>query len=196
MRLIGGIALATGLVEASMVFLPVLAVAAFGVDESTASFMLMPLVGALIAGSVAAGFALDRVGPKPVVLVGLALVVTGLGLFATLPLAPATFYAAGVCVGFGLSSLLGAPLRFLALAEAGEARRGMSQGFLTLCLSAGRMLGAALIGGITASATTAIAGYRLAMLYLACAAAVAVAASLGLRAPTPRAGRTDARVRT
>lgn len=181
MRLVGGIALATGLVEASMVFLPILAVTAFGVSESTASFMLLPLVAALIAGSLIAGRMLDRVGPRPVVQCGLLLIVTGLVLFATLTLVPWSFYAAGLCIGFGLSSLLGAPLRFITLQEAGESLRGTSQGLLTIFLSGGRMVGAALIGGVVASESAAVSGYRHAMLYLAFACAAAVAMSLGLR---------------
>ncbi|MGD8339626.1 MAG: MFS transporter [Gammaproteobacteria bacterium] len=181
MRIICALGLATGLVEASMVFLPTLAVSALDVSPSRASFMLLPLVAALIAGSVLAGATLDRVGVKPVVLGGMALTVLGLCLFSLLPLGTATFYAAGITVGLGLSSLLGAPLRYAALEEGGASERGASQGLLTVCLSVGRLFGSSVTGGIAAGAASSVLGYRRAMLVIAIAGAVALVASLRLR---------------
>lgn len=181
MRVVGTLALATGFVEAGILFLPSLAVTAFGVEASTASFMLLPLVAAVIVGSVIAGRLLDRVGAKPVIQAGMGLTVVGLVLFGVVPLAPASFYAAGFCVGFGLASLLGAPLRFVALEEGGAAGRGASQGLLTVGLAGGRMLGAALIGGIAGSDALETAGFRRAMLAIAVACAVSLFASAWLR---------------
>ncbi len=181
MRIIGILGLATGLVEASMVFLPTLAVAALDVSASRASFMLLPLILALIAGSVIAGRALDRFGARPVIQAGMACTIAGLLLFAMLPLATSSFYAAGLAVGFGLSSLLGAPLRYVALEVGGETHRGASQGLLTVCLGTGRLFGASMTGGIAATAAAAAAGYRQAMLLIAIACCVALAASFRLR---------------
>lgn len=182
LRIVGVIAAATGLVEAGMVFLPLLSVEAFGVEPSTASFMLLPLVAALIAGSLAAGWLLDRVGAKPVIQIGLAITAIGLFLFVRRPLELAWFYAAGFSVGLGLAGLLGAPLRFVVLQEAGETRRGAGQGLLTLFLSVGRMSGAAAIGAVVATGATELEGYRYALLLLACVAAAAAVASTALRA--------------
>ena len=181
MRIVGVLAIATGLVEASMVFLPSLAVRALDVTASRASFMLLPLIAALIAGSLIAGRVLDRVGPRPVIQFGMACTTAGLLLFALLPLATPTFYAAGLAVGFGLASLLGAPLRYVALREAGEAGRGASQGLLTICLSSGRLFGASLTGGVAASAAVAVTGYRRSMLLIAIACGVSLLATLWLR---------------
>lgn len=151
LRTIGAIGIAVGGVEAAMVFLPALAVAAFAVDAASASFMMLPLVLTLIAGAPAAGWLLDKVGPRPVIQVGLVATAAGLILFGVTSLGLAQFYAAGMLVGLGLAALLGAPLRYVVLAEAGEARRGAGQGFLTLSLGAGRLLGAAVIGALAAS---------------------------------------------
>lgn len=181
MRIIGLLGIATGLVEASMVFLPTLAVSALDVEPSRASFMLMPLVAALIAGSIVAGRVLDRVGAKPVIQAGMALTVLGLLLFYFLPNGTANFYFAGIAVGFGLSSLLGAPLRFAALEEGGESGRGASQGLLTVSLSVGRLFGASLTGGVAAAATVAVTGYRSAMLVIAIAGSLSLFASGWLR---------------
>jgi MFS family permease len=138
----------------------------------------------LIAGSLLAGRALDRVGPRPVIQVGLFCTVTGLLLFALLPLAMASFYIAGLAVGFGLASVLGAPLRYVALREGGDSGRGASQGLLTICLSSGRLFGASLTGGMAASTAVAATGYRRAMLLIAIACTVALLATPWLRNET------------
>lgn len=193
MRIIAALALATGLVEASMVFLPTLAVTAFGVDPSRASFMLLPLVLALIVGSVLAGRLLDRIGAKPVIQLGMTATICGLLLFALLRLDMLGFYVAGIVIGFGLASLLGAPLRYVALEEGGETNRGASQGLLTVCLSTGRLFGASLTGGVAASAAVAVSGYRRAMISIAVACVAALIASAWLRRRQPdgsRAGRS------
>lgn len=181
MRMIGILGIATGLVEASMVFLPTLAVSALSVAPETASFMLLPLVFAMIAGSTVAGRVLDKVGAKPVLQTGMALTVTGLLLLSLLPLGSVSFYAGGLTIGLGLASLLGAPLRFAALEEGGAARRGASQGLLTICVSTGRLFGASLTGGIAAGASGAVTGYRRAMLIIAMAGTVALLTSSWLR---------------
>src|SRR5690606_38832418 len=139
LRAVAAIAVAAGLVEAGMVFLPALAVAAFDVEASTASLMMLPLVLTLIVGAPAAGQLLDRIGPRPVIQAGLLLTVAGLVVLGRAPLGLAGFYAGGALVGLGLASLLGAPLRYVVLQEAGPARRGAGQGLLTLLLSMGQL---------------------------------------------------------
>jgi len=166
-----------------MIFVPTLAVAALDVTASRASFMLIPLVLALIAGSVVAGRCLDRFGARPVIRVGMGFMIIGLLLFAFLPLATGSFYTAGLAIGFGLSSLLGAPLRYVALEAGGEQDRGASQGLLTVCLSTGRLFGLSLTGGIAAVAAASVAGYRQAMLVFAVACTLALLATTGLRGP-------------
>ena len=192
MRVIACLSIATGLVEATMVFLPTIAVEALNASPSRASFMLLPLVVALIVGSIAAGSALDRFGARPVIQFGIALTTVGLVLFALLPLNATSFYMAGLTVGFGLASLLGAPLRFVALEEGGADARGASQGLLTVCLGSGRLFGASMTGGVAAGAAAEVAGYRQAMLVVAVACAMAAVASLWLR-PRPAERSEDAR---
>lgn len=188
LRIVGSIALAAGLVEAGMVFLPNIAVRGIGVDPTTASLMLLPLVLTLTIGAPLAGSMLDRVGAKPVIQAGLALTTLGLALFAWLPLDTTSFYLAGGVIGFGLSSLLGAPLRFVTLQEAGDARRGAGQGLLTLCVSVGQLVGAAIVGGVVGSSATELGGYRHALLTLAIACLLALMLSAALRGRVSAAG--------
>jgi MFS family permease len=190
LRVVGAIALAAGLVEAGMVFLPDLAVLGFGVPTPTASLMMLPLVATLLVGAPAAGLLLDLIGPRAVVQGGLILTIAGVGLFALLPLTVASFYAGGATIGLGLSGLLGAPLRYITLQEAGTQRRGAGQGLLTLCLSVGQLLGAALIGGVVDSSASALDGYRAALLIVAGLCTAALLLSPILR---PRAAMVTAR---
>jgi MFS family permease len=75
------------------------------------------------------------------------------------------------------------------LQEAGAERRGAGQGLLTLCVSIGQLLGAAIVGGIVGSSATEIGGYRHALLTLAGGCAVALVLSAALRGRVA-AGRT------
>jgi len=163
-----------------MVFLPEIAVLGFGVSSSSASLMMLPLVLTLAVGAPIAGQLLDRNGARPVIQGGLMLTIVGLALYAWLPLNLGGFYAAGAAIGFGLSALLGAPLRYVTLQEAGPERRGAGQGLLTLCVSVGQLLGAAIVGGVVGSSTTELGGYRHALLTLAVACAVALVLSRSL----------------
>ena len=181
LRVVGAIAVAAGLVEAGMVFLPDFAVTGFGVATSAASLMMLPLVVTLIVGAPLAGYLLDLIGPKVILQGGLLLTIVGLASFALLPLTLASFYAAGAVIGLGLSGLLGAPLRYITLQESGDRRKGAGQGLLTLFLSIGQVVGAALIGGVVASSASELGGYRSALLAVAIVCAVALLASIALR---------------
>jgi len=181
LRVAGAIALAVGGVEAGMVFLPDMAVLNFGIDAASASLTMLPLVLTLAVGAPLAGWLLDHIGPRSVVQLGLALTISGLLLFALLPLDWPSFYLSGALVGFGLSALLGAPLRYIVLHEAGDERRGAGQGLLTLSVSIGQLVGAAAIGGIVGSASGALPGYRYSLLAVAAACAVALVLSASLR---------------
>lgn len=186
LRVVGAIALAAGAVEAGMVFLPDVAVQGLGVDPSRASFMMLPLVLTLAVGAPVAGRLLDGLGALPVLRGGLALTVAGLALFAFAPLHLTSFYAAGAVIGLGLSSLLGAPLRYLTLQEAGDERRGAGQGLLTLSLGVGQLVGGAVIGGVVGSASDVLGGYRHALLLVAGACAIALVLSAALRGRVSR----------
>ena len=155
-----------GLIEAAMVFIPALAIALFNIEKSTASFMLLPLILALAFGAPTAGRMLDRVGVKPVIFTGLLLLAIGLLLFGFTASNIVMFYVSGALVGLGLSSLLGAPLRYLMLAEAGKDERGASQSLLTIFTSSGQLVGGALIGAIAASSAIPANGYQKAIIVL------------------------------
>lgn len=172
-----------GVVEATFIFFSDLAVAAFSVDSSTASFMLLPLVGAVAVGSPAMGRLLDRVGSRAVILAGTALQTAGLALIVALPASRAAFYGGSVAIGLGLAALLGSALSYILLEESTAEERTVVQGLNTLSLGVGQLLGGAVIGAVAASASGPAGGYGPAF------AVVAVVSGLGLVLATALRGR-------
>lgn len=187
--LAGLLAAGAGMTEAAFIFLPGLAVSAFGVSSSSASFMLLPLVVAVTIGSPVAGRLLDRVGSRAIVLAGTAALTAGLAWVAALPAERAAFYGGSVLIGLGLSALLGSALSYILLGEAHEAERTISQGIITLFISVGQLVGAAFIGAVAASAAADVRGYALALAVIAGINAALFLAALALKG---RAAEQDA----
>ncbi len=149
-----------GLGEASLVFMPSLAVAALGVTSGTASFLLMPVVLAMSVGSPLAGRMLDRFGSRTVILVGVAIMTVGMFTLSQTANVLAMFIISGVLIGIGLSALLGAPIRYVTLNETTAAERSAAQGLVNTFTSVGQLLGSAVVGAVAASATVPGDGYR------------------------------------
>lgn len=181
------LAFGAGLGETVIVYLPTLATASLGVTASRASFLLLPIVLAMTVGSPSVGRALEHTGTRALVVTGLAILVAGLAWFATGAGTVSGFIWAGALLGLGLSGLLGAPLRFILLNEAPPGERAAAQGFLTLFIGLGQLLGGALVGAVAASAGGGAHGYRAALLATAVAEAGLLLLAFGLR------GRTEER---
>ncbi len=158
--LANALAFGAGVVEGSMVFIPALLVAAFAVSKSAASFMLLPVVATLSVGAPLFGRMLDRVGSKVVILLGTAMATMGMGLLGFVPLTMGSFYIAAVLIGFGLSALLGAPLRYIMLSEAPPQERASAQALISVMTKVGQMIIGAIIGAVAASLGGGVTGYR------------------------------------
>lgn len=173
--------LGAGLGEAAVVFVPKLLTAAFGVTESTASFMLLPVVLAMAVGAPVAGRLLDRYGSRVVVLAGNALLALGMVMVALLSINQVSFYISAILVGLGLSTLLGAPLRYIMLGESSASERASAQGALTLFSSTGQLAGGALVGAVAASKGGGVGGYQEAYMVVGVLAVVLVVLAFGLK---------------
>ncbi|GIK72847.1 MAG: MFS transporter [Chloroflexota bacterium] len=184
LRLASGIAFGAGLGEVAVLFLPSLAVAAFAVSESQASFMLLPLVVALFIGSPVAGRLLDKIGSRMVIIGGTALLTAGMLLLWLLGVNLVAYYVAGVLVGLGLSSLLGAPIRYIMLNEVGVDDRAAAQAVATVFTSVGQLVGAASVGAVVASMGGGVSGYSAAYLTIGVVALLLTVLAFGLK---PRA---------
>ncbi len=171
-----------GMGEASLVFMPSLAVVSlFGVGESQASYLLMPVVVAMAFGSPLVGRLLDRFGSKWVILSGTGILTAGLALLSLASQSLAMFISSGALIGLGLSALLGAPLRYIMLNEAGQAEKSAAQGVVSLFTSVGQLVGSALIGAVIASGNGTAQGYQEGFLAMAGSSLVMFIISFALK---------------
>jgi len=175
------IAAGVGTVESGSVFFPALAVAALGVSESTAAWLMLPSVLTMTIASPLVGKATHAVGCKLIVMLGLMLVFVGVLIYGLVDLTVFWFIVGGMIGGFGLAGLLGAPLRIILLNEAAENDRTAVQGLLTVFLAVGQMMGAAIVGGVAASEGGGAVGYQAAFLVLAVVTGAMVFVALSLK---------------
>lgn len=179
--LAAALAAGAGLTEAAFIFFSFFAVAAFGVTKSSASFMLLPLVFAVAVGSPVLGRLLDRVGSRAVIFSSTLLLTSGLVVMGTVSGTRAFFYVGSVLIGFGLSGLLGSALSYILLNESHASERTVAQGVITLFISVGQLVGAALIGAIVTSAGAGMEGYQTAFLAIGAVTTVLTLCSLLLK---------------
>lgn len=174
-----------GLGESGMVFIPALAVAAMPsiINEHNASYLLMPVVLAMAVGSPLVGRLLDKFGSKVMVFGGTLLLAVGMIMLSNSSLISMLwgFIASGAVIGLGLSSLLGAPMRYIMLNEASAADRTSAQGLITLFTSVGQLTSSALIGAVAASMGGGVKGYGTAYMVIGIVAGIMVILTLGLK---------------
>jgi EmrB/QacA subfamily drug resistance transporter len=174
-----------GLGESGMVFIPALAVAAMPgiINTHNASYLLMPVVLAMAIGSPLVGRLLDKFGSKVMVFVGTFLLAIGMMMLSNSNLTSVLwgFITSAAVIGLGLSSLLGAPMRYIMLNEASATERTSAQGLITLFTSVGQMTSSALVGAVAASMGGGVRGYGTAYLVIGVIAAIMVILTLGLK---------------
>ena len=91
------------------------------------------------------------------------------------------FIASAAVIGLGLSSLLGAPMRYIMLNEASAADRTSAQGLIALFTSVGQLTSSALIGAVAASMGGGVKGYGTAYMVIGIIAGIMVILTLGLK---------------
>lgn len=171
-----------GLGESSLVFMPLLAIAAIStIKPSQASYLLMPVVLALAVGSPTVGRLLDKFGSKIVILFGSSVFALGVFLLSQFAASLTLFIMAGFLIGLGLSALLGAPIRYITLNEAAASERSVAQGMLSVFTSVGQLVGSALVGAVAASRGGGVAGYGAAFLVISLISLFIIAAAFGLK---------------
>ncbi len=156
-----------GAMQTAGVFYPAMAVAAIGVSESQAAFMLLPgvLLSTLISPIV--GRLINIIGTRLIVLVSLVLATISLIIFGRAKMTVELFIIANLISGLGMAGLVGAPLRWTVLNETGPADRTAAQALLSNVTSVGRLVGAASVGAVAMSHGGGVPGYQAAFLVMA-----------------------------
>jgi len=176
------LALGVGAAQAGIIFIPTLAILAFGLGISMASFTLLPLVVTTVIGAPLFGYILDRRGSRFVLTNATVILVIGLiilSLFSSSNII--MFLISGLIIGFGLSGILGAPLRYIVLNEAPMKDSAAAQGLLSINTSFGQIIGAAILGSVIASQGSQISGYNISYAFLAVIAFVMFLLALALK---------------
>jgi MFS family permease len=119
-----------------------------GVAKDKASFLLIPLVLGLTVGAPLSGRLLDRIGARPVVVVGVLFQAGSLAAFGWLPTSTLLYNVAGPALGVGLACLLAGPLRWLLLRHTQKEQMASSQSLLSLTHSVGQIATSALLGAV------------------------------------------------
>jgi MFS family permease len=180
-RIVMVIAAGIGMVECAQVFFPALGVAALGVSESTAAWLMLPGVFVMVLVSPLAGKLVDAVGAARVIQASLAVVLAGLLVYALAEINYVTFIGGGMIVGVGIAALLGAPLRYVVLEEARPEDRASTQGLLNIFLAIGQLTGAAIVGAVATSGGGGTGGYQASLGVLAAITLVVALPALALR---------------
>jgi EmrB/QacA subfamily drug resistance transporter len=153
------ITVGSALAEAGLVFIPILATHSLKLSQSQSSFMLFPMVLSMTLASPLIGRLLDRIGSKVVVLSGTVLLSAGMALLGLFSSVLSLFIVSGVMMGFGFSALLGAPMRYIMLAEAPPKDRAAAQAILFAGGNIGMLVGGVLLGAVAASLGGGQKGY-------------------------------------
>lgn len=154
------IGVGAGFAESSAMFMPLFAQENFKLSHSNASFMLIPMVFAMLIGAPISGRLLDTKGPRFSVMLGISILFGGFLSFILYGFNIFGFYFAGILVGIGLAFLLGAPLRYMVNTNSDETYRASGQGVVTLTTSTGKILSTALLGAILNNAIFKFSNYQ------------------------------------
>ncbi len=166
-----------GLVQASVSFLPALAMATFsesGLTAARSSYLLLPMVFFMAFASPLVGKLVDKVGSKWLLMFGVSSASFGFFLLGFHSTTMAWYIVGEIFVGLGIACLSGSPLRYVVLAESPAKDRTIAQGLSTLFIAVGSVLGSALIGGVAASFDSPQAGWSFAFLVLSIPTALAI----------------------
>jgi EmrB/QacA subfamily drug resistance transporter len=193
LRVVLIVAAGIGTVETAQVFFPALAVAALGVTESTAAWLMLPAVFVMIIVSPLVGKLVDRSGPNRIVQISLGFILGGILVYGFAGMTFVTFIGGGIIAGIGIAAVLGAPLRYIILEEAHPEDRASAQGLLNIFLAIGQLAGAAVVGSVATSLGGGQPGYQGAFVVLAAITLLMLGISFGLGgAPAPNPA-TDSR---
>lgn len=170
-----------GAMQSAGVFYPSLLVAATGIAPADAALLLLPGVLVSTIASPLAGKLINIIGTRTVILVSLIIGMLAFQIYGRAELNVPIFVGASMLSGLAMAGLLGAPLRFIVLTEASAQDRTSSQGFLSVVMSIGRLLGAATVGAVATSAGGGVPGYQSAFIGMSILGGTLLLISLGLK---------------
>jgi EmrB/QacA subfamily drug resistance transporter len=146
--------------QSGTIFLPVLLVASLKVSPANSALLLLPGVIAATFAAPIIGKLINPLGTRLIIVVSQILVLGSLAIYAFTDLNYVNFLFASIMSGLGSAGLVGAPVRYIVLAETGNEDRASAQGLLSVTSSMGRLLGASVVGAVAASLGGGVIGYQ------------------------------------
>ena len=127
-----------GIIYSSAIFIPSLVILSMGLSDQYASLMLIPILGANAVAAPILGRILDLTGSRKIMMAGTLILTAGLLVIAFYPNNFILFIIAGLLVGVGLVTIIGAPLRYIVLCEEKPNERGAGQAIVNMLSSVGQ----------------------------------------------------------
>jgi MFS family permease len=158
------VALIAGAYESSLIFLPSMVAKSLSLSPREASFMMVPLVIAMIIGSGLWGHLLDRRDPIKVINLGLIFSTLFIACMALTANRMGLFITFGCLLGLSMSAFIGTPLRFLLMKIYPENFSSSIQGLLSFLQGSGRLMGATIFGGLITFYQDEFFGYQVCLL--------------------------------
>ena len=153
---------------------------AFSLSYSTAAYMILPMTIASLITTPVVGKLLDKIGAKPIMVVGGILTAIGM-VIMSYSSSLYLFAISLVLIGIGNASIVGNALYYIFLDETGKSERASGQALLNILLNTGSLLGGAILGSALDFSASGTASFRHVYLYLAVVYVVLTLLSLGLR---------------
>jgi len=175
------LSLMAGVAESGFFFLPTLIALTLNYPIARAGAITSILAVVMFFATPTVGQILDRIGSRRVLSAGTLL--TGLGLI-WLSLWARSLLGFGIALvlnGIGLSSLLGAPVRYVIVNEAAHHERGAALAVQSIFTSIGTSLGSVVAGAVASSYATQVQGFHAAYLVLGSIVALSVVFTLLLK---------------
>lgn len=152
----------------------------FQLSYSMAAYMILPMTMASLITTPVVGKLLDKIGAKPIMVVGGAITAVGM-LILSYASNIYLFSFPLVLVGIGNASIVGNALYYIFLDETGKSERASGQALLNILLNTGSLLGGAVIASALDFSATGTASFRHVYLYLAVIYIILTFLSLGIR---------------
>jgi len=179
---------ARGMTEAGLAFLPFYAIVALDIGSGLAGTLIIATAVTLFLLTEPAGLLVDKIGAKKILIFGTIVTAIGAGLLVAAN-TMAEFIGYQVVLGIGLSTMSGAPIRYVVLHQTNDAERASAQSLVSLFSSFGIMIGSAFAGSFLALQTEnghpSLSGFHNIYWMVASTAIIAMFVAYGLKDENP-----------
>lgn len=181
-------------IQAGSIFIPALLVISLDVSPANSALLLLPGVIAATIMAPVAGRLINKTGTRLILVVSQILMLISLAVYAFTDLSMTSFIIVSILAGIGSAGLVGAPLRFIMLAESGASDRASAQGVISVTSSMGRIFGASAVGAVAASYGGEVVGYQAAFTGLVVLGIIVMVVAITLNSKAAEDAAAEAKI--